>query len=299
MGKLFSINVSRYSEEHDFMVYYPASLDRPRANSVMFINQKNLHRVDALRQVKECLVFCPPELKVDKEIEDANLIVRAADPRTAYCLFFRDNGITNYPKQETVEWWDGALIAPEAKIGAGTTVMPFAYIGGEVEIGRNCYIGSGVRLVGRVRIGDNVSIRENSVIGADGLSTDRDGDGKAATMPQFGGVVIEDDVQIGALTVIARGAIDDTIIERGSKIDNSTFISHNVHIGEDTFVVGETIMFGGSSTGERVFISGNATIRNKAKLGDRAFVGMGSVVTKDVPPRAVVFGNPAAQKKGE
>ena len=171
--------------------------------------------------------------------------------------------------------------------------MPGAYIGGEVELGDNCYIGAGARLVGEIHAGNNVVIRENSVVGADGLSTDRDEDGKALTMPQFGGVILGDDVQIGALTVIARGAIDYTIIGRGAKIDNSTFISHNVVLGEDTFVVGETIMFGSSSTGERAFISGNATIRDGRHVGTDAKVGMGAVVVKNVEDGAVVKGNPA------
>ena len=299
MKKIFSVNVSEYSAKKNFEVYFPASLDYPRNNAVMFINQKNIHRIESLRKIKECLIFCPIDLKVDEDIEKNNLIINVEDPRTEYCLFFRKNNITNYPQKEKIELVDGAFIASEAKIGAETIVMPFAYIGGEVEIGENCYVGSGTKIVGKVKIGNNVCIRENSVIGADGLSTDRDKEGKAATMPQFGGVIIEDNVHIGALTVIARGAIDDTIIESGTKIDNSSFISHNVHIGQDTFIVGETIMFGGSSTGNQVFISGNSTVRNKAKIGEKAFVGMGSVITKDVSPGVVVFGNPAAQKKGE
>lgn len=299
MKELFSIDISRYSPNHSFKVYYPASLEHPRNNSVMFINQKNLHRVDRIRGLKECLIFCPPETVVDKETEDGNALVRVDDPRTAYCLFFRDNNITNHPAQEPFEIRNGALIAVGAQLGADTIVMPLAYIGGEVEIGSHCYIGAGTKIIGKVKIGDRVCIRENSVIGADGLSTDRDSDGKAATMPQFGGVRIEDDVQIGALTVIARGAIDDTVVASGAKIDNSTFISHNVHIGKDTFIVGETIMFGGSSAGDQAFISGNTTVRNKARIGDKAFVGMGSVVTKDVAPGTVVFGSPAAPKKGE
>lgn len=298
MQQLFSVDISRYSPKHRFHVYYPASLDQPKNNAVMFINQKNVYRADRIRQVKECLVFCPLEIELDEEVEKNNVIIRASDPRMEYCLFFRENHINNHPKQEKFDMVNGAIIVSGARIGAETIVMPLAYIGGEVEIGSNCYIGAGTKIVGKVKIGNHVSIRENSVIGADGLSTDRDSDGQAATMPQFGGVVIEDNVHIGALTVIARGAIDDTVIESGSKIDNSSFISHNVHIGKDTFIVGETIMFGGSSTGEQVFISGNTTVRNKAKIGDRAFVGMGSVITKDVSADTVVFGNPAAPKKG-
>lgn len=188
---------------------------------------------------------------------------------------------------------NGAFIANGAKIGQNCRIFPGAYIGSEVVMGDNVYVGTGAKLVGEVHIGNNVVIRENTVIGADGLSTDRDENGRALTMPQFGSVVLEDDVQIGALTVIGRGAIDSTVIRRGSKIDNSCFISHNVQIGEDAFVVGETIMFGSSSLGDQGFISGNSTIRDGRHVGKKAKVGMGSVVTKDVADGMIVKGNPA------
>ncbi len=215
------------------------------------------------------------------------------DPRAEYCRFYRDNNITYYPEIEEFEIINGAYIAKTAVMGDNCRIFPGAYIGGEVEIGNNVYIGSGVRLVGKIVIGNNVIIRENAVIGADGLSTNRDECGHALTMPQFGGVVIEDDVQIGAMTVIGRGSIDNTVLGRGSKIDNSCFISHNVKLGADTFVVGESIMFGSSSTGEQAYISGNSCIRDGIHVGKEALVGMGAVVVKQVPDGAVVKGNPA------
>ena len=82
-------------------------------------------------------------------------------------------------------------------------------------------------------------------------------------------------------------------LRRGSKIDNSCFISHNVHIGEDSFIVGETIMFGSSELGDKAFVSGNATIRNGIKIGNNVTVGMGAVVVRDVEDGRVVKGNPA------
>ena len=147
--------------------------------------------------------------------------------------------------------------------------------------------------MGEVEIGENVVIRENTVIGADGLTTDRENDGKAITMPQFGKVIVERDVQIGANVVIARGAIDETRICRGTKIDSCTFISHNVRIDEDTFVVGETILFGSSSVGKRCLVSGNATLMNLVHIGDESVVGAGAVVVRTVPEKSVVKGNPA------
>lgn len=296
MEKLFCINAGKYDDSRAFKVYWPASLDKPRDNAVMFVNEKNFHRINRLNLVKECIIFYPTGHEIPEEVRSKNVLIETQDPRMAYCLFFRENKIRYLPKVEKCKNIEGALIADSAKVGEETIVMAFAYIGGEVTIGKGCYVGCGSRLVGKIQIGNNVVIRENTVIGADGLSTDRDSEGKAATMPQFGGVLIEDDVQIGANCVIARGAIDDTIIKHGSKIDNSTFISHNVVVGEDTFIVGETIMFGGSSTGKRVFISGNSTIRNKVSIGNDAIIGMGSVVVKNVESSTIVFGNPAHTK---
>ena len=298
MKKLFCVNANKYDSNRNFEVYWPASLDNPKDNAVMFVNRVNIHRLNRLNEVNECIVYYPMEIDIPEELRKKNIVlIGVEDPRVSYCLFYKENNIRFLPPRENMKEASGALIAETATIGLNTTVMPFAYIGGEVIIGENCYIGAGTKLVGKITIGNNVVIRENTVVGADGLSTDRDKDGRAATMPQFGGVVIEDDVMIGANTVIARGAIDDTVIKRGSKIDNSSFISHNVVVGEDTFIVGETIMFGGSSTGKGVFLSGNTTVRNKVSVGDNAMVGMGSTVTKNVEPGTTVFGNPAHKGK--
>ena len=293
MKEYFRVNVSKYVPGKDFEVVRPASLNNPKDNAVMFISAGYMDHIDAFKKCKACLIFWPAEEPVPDDIAAIHAVCVVMNTRNGYCGFFRDNSITYYPPIEKYEVVNGAYIAETAIVGRNCCILPGAYIGGEVEMGDNCYIGLGTKIVGEVHIGNNVVIRENSVIGADGLSTDRDAEGRALTMPQFGGVVIEDDVQIGALTVIGRGAIDNTILKRGSKVDNSTFISHNVVLGEDTFVVGESIMFGSSSTGKQVLISGNSTIRDGRHIGDKAVVGMGSAVVKNVEDGAVVKGNPA------
>lgn len=293
MKEYFRVNVSKYVKGKDFDVVMPASLNFPKDNAVMFITDGYIEQVDAFMKCRECLVFWPDKIEVPVEVEERHAVIKCENSKNGYCAFFRDNDITYYPPIEEFEVVNGAYITKTAKVGQNCRILPGAYVGGEVEIGSDCYIGTGTRLVGEIHIGNNVVIRENTVIGADGLSTDREENGRALTMPQFGGVIIEDDVQIGALTVIARGAIDNTVIRRGSKIDNSTFISHNVQIGEDTFVVGETIMFGSSSTGNQAFISGNSTIRDGRHIGEKAIVGMGSVVVRNVDDGMVVKGNPA------
>lgn len=291
--KYFCVNVKKYDDSKNFEVYRPASLDNPKNNAVMFITEGFMGKADALRVVEGCLIFWPGSVNVPQEMKSKNAVAVVESPHNSYCRFFQENGITNLPEKHTYKMVDGVYIEDGSVIGEDCVIFPGAYIGCEVELGNNVYIGSGVKLLGNIRIGSNVVIRENTVIGADGLTTDRDENGKAITMPQFGGVVIEDDVQIGANTVIARGAIDDTVLSRGCKIDSSTFISHNVHIGEDSFIVGETILFGSSRIGSRVLLSGNSTLSNYVSVGDDTTVGQSSLVTKSIPSGKIAFGNPA------
>lgn len=296
MRKYFEFNVRKYDDSKDFFVYQPSSLTNPKSNSVMFVMEKYISLSDALMKVDNCLVFWPSGHALLDEIKRKHVIVESDAPRKDYNRFFRDNGIIYYPPKENYQMIDGAYIADKSKIGENCTIMPGSYVGGEVTIGNNVYIGCGAKLVGRITIGDDVVIRENSVIGADGMTTERDIDGSALTMPQFGGVKIGNRVQIGANTVIGRGAIDDTVIGAGSKIDNCCFISHNVVMEENVFVVGETLMMGSSRAERNSYISGNVVVRNKVTIGEDAFVGMGAVVTKDVSSGSTVFGNPARER---
>lgn len=293
LKKYFQVNVKKYLKEKDFYIYRPASLNNPKDNAVMFISEGYMHLQQVFFEVKECLIYWPEKLEVPQQILQRHAVVRCVDPHLQYCMFYKENEIKYLPKPENGKMINGSFIADNAIVGKDVIIMPGAYISGEATIGSHVYIGAGTKLMGEVHVADGVIIRENSVVGADGLSTDRDENGKAATMPQFGGVILRKNVQIGANTVIARGAIDNTVIGEGCKIDNQCFISHNVSMGEDTFVVGETIMFGSSSTGRRACLSGNSTIRNGIHIGDDATVGMGAVVVKDVEAGSIVKGNPA------
>ena len=289
----FYVSVREYDPSKEYTVVRPASLNKPKNNAIMFILENYMDRADVFNTVERCLIFWPKGVKIPDTLKKKHAIVECTNPHLEYCRFFCNHNITYLPVKEAVDCVNGAFISPKAKIGENVVIMPGAYIGGECIIGDGSYIGCGAKLVGEVLVGKNVVIRENAVVGADGLTTDRDTDGSAVTMPQFGNVVLEDNVQIGANAVIARGAIDETRICRGAKIDNACFISHNVTVGENAFIVGESIMFGSSSIGRNSMISGNATVRNGVHIGNYALVGMGSVVTKPVPDYSVVKGNPA------
>lgn len=293
MKEFFKVPAAKYDPAKDYAVVRPASLDCPKNNSVMFVTHQYIDRWEAVLEVKECIVIWPKDEPVPDRLSQQHAVILHHEPRLGFAEFFRDNHITYNHRPAAYQVINGAYICEGAVIGNHCTIFPGAYIDSEVIIGDNCYIGSGVKLLGSVKIGNHCIIRENAVIGADGLTTRRDGDGRVVTIPQFGGVTVGNNVQIGALTVVAKGAIDDTVIRAGSRIDNCCFISHNVQVGEDTLVVGETIMFGSSSTGRQAFISGNSTIRDGVSVGNGAFVGMGSVVVKPVPDGGIVKGNPA------
>lgn len=294
MKKYFCVNVNKYVKDLNFEVYYPSSLEKPKDFAVSFLTEKNYEKKDIFKKCTNCLIFWPSSKDIPKDIlSNGHAIVLCDNPHLRFCEFFEENHIDNNPKNEKVKLINGSYISPKAKIGKNVIIQPGAYISGDTRIGDNCYIGCGVKIIGEVKIGNNVVIRENTVLGADGLTTDRNSEGKPVKMPQFGGVVIGNNVIIGANTVIARGAIDNTFVDEETMIDNCVFISHNVQIGKRAFIVGESILFGSSIIGDDAFVSGNVTIRNGIEVGKNAVIGMGAVVVKNVDSDVTVKGNPA------
>ena len=188
--KFFKVNVSKYVPDKSFDVYWPASLDHPKDNAVMFITEKFIDRASVFETVNECLIFWPTSQEIPDEIQKNNAVCVTEKTHTAFANFFKENNIANLPQPQECATVNGAIVVTGAVIGENCTIFPGAYIGADVTIGNNVYIGSGVKLLGVVHIGNNVVIRENTVIGADGLTTDRDEKGKAITLPQFGGVVM-------------------------------------------------------------------------------------------------------------
>lgn len=293
LKEFFCIDASKYDKTKHFQVVRPASLSNPKNNAVLFVTEGYLKYWEAVLAVEECIVIWPENQPVPEELVKKHAVILSKEPRYGFAQFFYENHVTYNAMPKPYQVKNGAMICEGAEIGEETIIFPGVYVDGDVKVGKNCYIASGVRIVGNVQIGDDCIIRENTVIGSDGLTTRRNEEGKIITIPQFGGVVIENDVQIGANSVVCKGAIDNTIIGSGSRIDNCSFISHNVKIGRNTIIVGEVLMMGSSSTGERAYLSGNVVVRDGVSVGSDAFVGMGSVVTKNVPAGVIVKGNPA------
>ena len=288
--KYFDVDILEYDKSCDFHVFRGCTLENPRNNSVTFITEANIGYKHIFDNVEKCLIFWPEKCEIPNSIKKKNLVLKCENPHLEYCLFFRKYKIDNYVPLGEIKFCEGGYACSHnVRIGDNVCIFPFVLLNGNIHIGNNVYLGAGVKIIGDVYIGDNVVIKENSVIGSDGLSTDRDGEEKAATMPQFGGVIIEDDVQIGANTTIARGAIDDTIIRKRTKIDSNCYISHNANIGEDVFIVGETMLFGSVTVENKAYISGNCTVKNGLTIEENAFVGMGTVVSHNVKANQTLY----------
>jgi UDP-3-O-[3-hydroxymyristoyl] glucosamine N-acyltransferase len=188
----------------------------------------------------------------------------------------------------------GAVIGPRAEIGAGTIIGPNAVIGPQVRIGRDCAVGAGASIL-HTLVGDRVIIHPGVRIGQDGF-------GFAMgvvhlKVPQIGRVIIQDDVEIGAGTTIDRGAIRDTVIGEGTKIDNLVQVGHNVAIGRHCIVVAQTGISGSATLQDFVVLGARVGVNNHVTIGESAQIAATSIVHGDVPPGARWGGAPAKPVK--
>ncbi len=193
--------------------------------------------------------------------------------------------------EDGVEIEPGAVIGPEARIGRGTRIAAGAVIGYRVCIGRGSYIGP-LATVTHALVGDRVIIHSGVRIGQDGFGFAMGREGHLK-VPQIGRVIIQDDVEIGANSTVDRGALKDTIIGEGSKIDNLVQIVHNVIIGRHCVIVAQVGISGSTELGDFVVIGGQAGCVGHIKVGTGAQIAGASHAKDDVPPGARMGGTPA------
>jgi len=185
-----------------------------------------------------------------------------------------------------------AVVEADARIGARVHVGALAYVGAGVEIGEDCALGPHVALLAGVRLGRRVVVHPGAVIGADGFGFAFDG-AQHRKVPQTGGVLIEDDVEIGANTTIDRATFGDTIVRRGTKIDNLVQIGHNVEVGEHSILVAQVGVSGSSRLGRGVVLAGQVGIADHVTVGDGVLVGAQGGVPSSLEAGGKFLGTPA------
>ena len=190
-------------------------------------------------------------------------------------------------------------IAETVRIGRNVLLGKDVTIGEYSVIGNDVVIGDGTEIRHHVVIGDNTLIgrdcliKSNTVIGEEGFGFERDERGVPIRIPHLGKVIIGNNVEIGASTVIARGTLDDTVIKNNVKIDDQVFIAHNVFVGECSMIIACAEISGSAHIGEMTWLGPNCSVMNGISIGSNCFIGLGTVVTKSLPDKVVAAGCPA------
>lgn len=205
-----------------------------------------------------------------------------------------------------------ALIADDARLGSGVSVGPYvvveagAHVGAGTSLGAGVYLGEGVALGERcvlhpsvsiypgVKVGNRVILHAGVVLGSDGFGY-LFAEGRHQKFPQLGGLVIEDDVEIGANSTVDRGSLGTTRIGEGTKIDNLVQVAHNVTIGRHSVIAAQTGISGSTEIGDYVVMGGQVGIGDHARIEDGAVIGGGTGILpgKTVRKGSVMWGTPA------
>ncbi len=197
-------------------------------------------------------------------------------------MFYPETGLEDWSRQRTpidpsakigkrVVLAPGVVVGPKAQIGDDTRIGPNSVIGRGVTIGRGCEIGSNVS-ISYAHLGDQLLILPGSQIGQPGFGFASSGQGHIK-VPQLGRVIVQDKVEIGACVTIDRGALGDTVVGEGTKIDNLVQIGHNVHIGRHCVIVSQTGISGSTTLGDFVVLGGQCGISDHCQIGSGARLG--------------------------
>jgi len=176
----------------------------------------------------------------------------------------------------------GVVIGDNCRIGADTIIASGVVVGDDCKIGTHCHLYANVTLYDNTTLGDRVTIHSGTVIGSDGFGYAQSDQGVWYKIPQLGQVIIYNDVEIGANCTIDRGAVADTIIGDGVKLDNQIQIGHNVIIGEHTAIAGCVGIAGSSRIGRHCRIGGGACIGGHLEICDHAAVTGMSMITRSI-----------------
>jgi UDP-3-O-[3-hydroxymyristoyl] glucosamine N-acyltransferase len=188
----------------------------------------------------------------------------------------------------------GALsfVDDDVEIGDGSVVFPLVTIYPRVKVGENCVIHSQVTLREEVQLGDRVILHSGVVIGSDGFGYIKAEEGSYLKIPQIGGVLIEDVVEMGANTTVDRAALGNTVIKKGTKIDNLVMVAHNVEIGLNSILAAQTGVAGSTKIGKNFIAGGQVGIADHVTVGDNVIMAAKTGVTKNIPSGSFISGSP-------
>ncbi len=308
LGQLASIAGAELADtaDPDTLFSDVAPLDTAGAGDVSFLNNRSYVGQFEKSAAGACIV----EPRFAGKAPNGMALLLTDKPHRAYARVAQAFYPT--PKAKTGVH-PTAVVAPSAVIGEGCEVGPCAVIGPAAQLGRNCRIEANAVIEAGVILGDDCLIGANASlsyclignnckihagvrIGTRGFGFAMEPEG-FEDVPQLGRVIIEDDVEIGANSTVDRGAGPDTVIGKGTKIDNLVQIGHNVRLGRQCVLVAQAGMAGSSELEDFVVIAAGSGVNGHTKVGTGAQVAGKSAVMRDVPPGQTVGGIPAIPLK--
>ena len=273
-----------------------APLDSAGASHISFLSNSKLRALAAQSQAAALILSPLDDPTVAATYEGARIVTTnpyAYFARTAQYFVSLSEDVPAAGVHPSAVVADSAVVDPTAHIGANVTIGEHAVIGAHAVIDAGCYIGreasvgegthffANVSFHARCRIGARGIIHSGAVIGTDGFGFAVEG-GVYIKIPQTGRVLIGDDVDIGANTTIDRGALADTIIEDGVKLDNQIQIGHNCHIGAHTAMAGCVGVAGSARIGKHCTFGGAAMVLGHLEIADNVHISSGSMVSRSV-----------------
>ena len=327
------MNVNCFNKKYNFDLDCPSYIGRPINNSFMFVTKKVEHLISNLEGINCCLVFAENGMLVEEKYMTNNCFVFSDNPQLSYTkfalLFKKERDDKN--KERTYKVLNGSYIGftkiesrrdimlKSIKIKNFRSLKNFemefnnglnVIIGENVSIGSNCLIESGCFIDHDVVIGDNctilansiirnsiignnVLINENALIGSNGFNMTTDEYGNKLRIPTLGRVVIKDNVEVGAFDNISSGIAGETFIDEYVKLDAHVNIGHDVILHKNVEITSGCVLGGFTEICENAFLGLRSITKNRVVIGKNSFVGMGSVVMRNVDDNVSVLGNPA------
>lgn len=272
----------------DFIVSNVQTAENINEESLDWVNPLRKDKIDYINNSKAKAIICEADISTDDIDLSNKCIIHVKNPKLTFIRivshFFQTN---NY-----IGIHPSAIIHPKAIIDETSYIGPNTYIG-RCLIGKNTIIHGNCYLYDNTQVGDHVTIHAGTVIGAEGFGYQRNEQGEFEKFPHIGGVIIGDNVDIGSNTSIDRGALGNTIIGEGAKIDNLVHIAHNVKVGKHSAVIAHAMVGGSTIIGDYSWVAPSVALRDQIAIGNHVTVGIGAVVTKSITDGETWTGSPA------
>lgn len=273
----------------DFELFGISAIDKSEPTKIDWIHQNNSNAKQIAESSKAKLIISSLQVEYSEMLQkDGKVLIQVENPY--YIIAAIGNEFFIQTHNEGIH--PSAVIDAEAKIGKNVHIGALCYIG-KCVIGDDCIIHNNVSIGDGVTVASRVQVFQGAILGTNGLGCFRKEDRSLQAFPHLGGLSVEDDVIIGANCSIAKGSFSDTIIGKGSKINALCFIAHNCTLGKNVLITGSSMLNGSVKIGDNTTIYSQVIIRDQAFVGKNVIIGMGSVVTKDIPSNEIWIGNPA------